>query len=130
MANNNPGEAPSDDFLEQILGFQGYATGTDANLAGNEAPAAAAAMMLQLGSSDGSSHLGGPMGVGLGVGGGYGGGAAGFPLGLSLEQGKAGFLDASGSERRFLREDIFDPRGASAVRPVQFREIQCEFDLF
>ncbi|KAH6766723.1 basic helix-loop-helix DNA-binding superfamily protein [Perilla frutescens var. hirtella] len=113
---NNPGDAPSDDFLEQILGFQSYASGAEANLAGNDAAAApSAAMMLQLGSSDGSSHLGGPMGVGLG--GGYGGGTAGFPLGLSLDQGRAGFSDASGSGRRFFRDDVFDSRGVSAVKP-------------
>lgn len=127
---NNPGEAPSDDFLEQILGFQGYATGADDNLAGNEAPAA---MMLQLGSSHGSSHLG-PMGAGLGVGigGDYGvggGGAAGFPLGLSLEQGKAGFNDALGSGRRFFRDDTFDSRSAAYAKPVQFFEIQCIYSM-
>lgn len=115
---NNPGEAPSDDFLDQILGFQGYATGAEDNLAGNEAPAA---MMLQLGSSHGSSHLG-PMGAGLGVGigGDYGGGAAGFPLGLSLEQGKPGFNDALGSGRRFFRDDTFDSRSAAYAKPVRF----------
>ncbi|XP_042006736.1 transcription factor UNE12-like [Salvia splendens] len=113
---NNPGEAPSDDFLEQILGFQGYSTGADENLAGGDAAAAPSpAMMLQLGSP----HLGGPMGVGLGGGyvGGGGAGAAGFPLGLSLEQGKAGFNDAFGSGRRFFRDDAFDSRGAASVKP-------------
>ncbi|XP_047982344.1 transcription factor UNE12-like [Salvia hispanica] len=114
---NNPGEAPSDDFLEQILGFQGYGTGADENLAGGDAAAAPSpAMMLQLGSP----HLGGPMGVGLGGGYGVGGGgtgAAGFPLGLSLEQGKAGFNDAFGSGRRFFRDDAFDSRGAASVKP-------------
>ncbi|KAL1547174.1 Transcription factor une12 [Salvia divinorum] len=109
---NNPGEAPSDDFLEQILGFQGYGAGGDENLAGGEAAAPSPAMMLQLGSP----HLGGPMGVGLG--GGYGGaGTAGFPLGLSLEQGKAGFNDAFGSGRRFFRDDAFDSRGGASVKP-------------
>lgn len=126
---NNPGEAPSDDFLEQILGFQGYATGNDDNLAGGEAPPPppSAAMMLQLGSSHGSSHLGGgPMGVGLGGGYGVGGGggAAGFPLGLSLEQGKAGFNDAFGNGRRFFRDDAFDSRGAGSVKPVRFLFVQ------
>ncbi|PIN25817.1 hypothetical protein CDL12_01441 [Handroanthus impetiginosus] len=115
---NNPGETPSDDFLEQILGFPGYAAGAEANLAGNEG--APAAMMLQLGSGDGSSHLG-AMGVGLGVGlgGGYGvgSGGGGFPLGLSLEQGKTGFNDASGSGKRFFRDDVVDSRASSSVRP-------------
>ncbi|KAL3828004.1 hypothetical protein ACJIZ3_016806 [Penstemon smallii] len=103
---NNPGETPSDDFLEQILGFPGYGAGAEANLAGNEA-----AMMLQLGSA----HVGG-MGMGLGVGGGYGGG--GFPLGLSLEQGKGlGFNDSSGSGKRFYRDDVVDSRASSSLKP-------------
>ncbi|KAG6434923.1 hypothetical protein SASPL_106567 [Salvia splendens] len=106
---NNPGEAPSDDFLEQILGFQGYGTGADENLTGSDAAAPSPAMMLQLGSP----HLGGPMGVGLGGG----GGGAGFPLGLSLEQGKPGFNDAFGSGRSFFRDDAFDSRGAASVKP-------------
>ncbi|KAG8370750.1 hypothetical protein BUALT_Bualt13G0016000 [Buddleja alternifolia] len=116
---NNPGETPSDDFLEQILGFPSFAAGGDANLGGNEAPSAA--MMLQLGSA----HLGGGsgMGIGLGVGMGGGGGGAygvgsgggGFPLGLSLEQRNGGFNDASGSGNRFHRDDVVDPR-ASSVR--------------
>ncbi|KAL7151508.1 hypothetical protein ABFS83_04G035500 [Erythranthe nasuta] len=106
---NNPGETTSDDFLEQILGFPGYASGADGNDGGS------AAMMLQLGSGDGSSHLG-AMGVGLGIGGGgygVGSGGGGFPLGLSLEQGKGGFNDASGSGKRFLRDDLVDSRGSS-----------------
>ncbi|KAK6120054.1 hypothetical protein DH2020_046184 [Rehmannia glutinosa] len=111
---NNPGDGPSDDFLEQILGFPSYAAGVDANMVGNEPPSAA--MMLQLGSGDGSAHLGG-MGVGLGVGlgGAYGvgSGGGGFPLGLSLEQGKGGFNDASGSGRRFHRDDAVGSRASS-----------------
>ncbi|KAL2238810.1 UNVERIFIED_CONTAM: Transcription factor UNE12 [Sesamum indicum] len=118
---NNPGETPSDDFLEQILGFPSYAAGADANLAGNEA-----AMMLQLGSGDGASHLGAMgMGLGVGMGGAYGvgvgvgvgSGGGGFPLGLSLEQGKAGFNDVSGSGKRFLRDDLVDSRASSSARP-------------
>ncbi|KAL6564418.1 Transcription factor une12 [Orobanche minor] len=104
---NKYGETPSDDFLEQILGFPGYAAGAEANLAGNDA--AQNAMMLQLGSGDGSSHLGG-MGGGIGAGiiGAYGvpSGGGGFPLGLSLEQGKSGFNGASGSGKSFVRDDI------------------------
>ncbi|KAK6141478.1 hypothetical protein DH2020_024776 [Rehmannia glutinosa] len=118
MANNH-GETPSDDFLEQILGFPGYAGGAEPNLAGNDV--APAAMMLQLGSGDGSSHLGGAMGVGLGVGmgGAYGvgnGGGGGFPLGLSLEQGKTGFSDASGSGKRFVRDDLVGSRASSSLK--------------
>ncbi|KAL0458254.1 UNVERIFIED_CONTAM: Transcription factor UNE12 [Sesamum latifolium] len=109
---NNPGETPSDDFLEQILGFPSYAAGAEANLVGNEAPSAA--MMLQLGSGDGSGHLGG-VGLGVGIGGAYGvaGGGGGFPLALSLEQGKGGFNDASGSGKRFHRDDVVDSRASS-----------------
>lgn len=123
---NNPGETPSDDFLEQILGFPSYAAGAEANLAGNES--GPAAMMLQLGSGDGSSNLGAiGVGLGVGIGGAYGvgSGGGGFPLGLSLEQRKAGFNDASGSERRFLRDDLFDSRAPASVKPVIFLEILC-----
>lgn len=105
---NNPGDSPADDFLEQILGFPAYG-GAEANLAGNEA---AAPMMLQLNSGDGSGHLGG----GSGAGGGFH-----FPLGLSLEQGKGGGLlkmdeVASGSGKRF-REDV-DSRVSSPANTV------------
>lgn len=122
--SNNPGEAPSDDFLEQILGYQSYAAGADANLVGNEGPSPA--MMLQLGSGDGSAHLGGVGGMGglgVGMGGGYGvgGGGGGFPLGLSLEQGKGGFNDASGSGKRFHRDDFVDSR-AAAMKGVKLLE--------
>ncbi|KAK4441626.1 Transcription factor UNE12 [Sesamum alatum] len=105
---NNPGQTTSDDFLEQILGFPSYAAGAEANLVGNDAPSAA--MMLQLGSGDGSGHLGG-VGLGVGIGGAYGGG--GFPLALSLEQGKGGYNDASGSGKRFHRDDVVDSRASS-----------------
>ena len=80
--------------------------GADAGLAG--AAAAQASMMLQLSSGDGSGHI-------SDLGGAPGGGSAGFhgfPLGLSLEQGKGGFLkpeDASGSGKRF-RDEIVDGR--------------------
>ncbi|XP_059625948.1 transcription factor UNE12 isoform X2 [Cornus florida] len=102
---NNPSDGPTDDFLEQILGFPSYAE-ADANLAAT----AAAPMMLQLSSGDGSAHLGGG-----GGGGGFHG--AVFPLGLSLDQGKAaGFMkvdEASGSGKRF-RDDIVDGRAVSS----------------
>ncbi|GFZ04786.1 basic helix-loop-helix (bHLH) DNA-binding superfamily protein [Actinidia rufa] len=93
---NNPSDGPSDDFLDQILGFSNYAAATaDNNLAANDAGLAATAvpMMLQIISGDGSAHLGGG-------GGGFHG--AGFPLGLSLDQGK-----------RF-REDVVDGRASSS----------------
>ncbi|KAL6500541.1 Transcription factor une12 [Orobanche hederae] len=113
---NKYGETPSDDFLEQILGFPGYAAG-EANLAGDDA--SQNAMMLQLGSGDGSSHLGG-MGGGIGAGivGAYGvpSGGGGFPLGLSLEQGKSGFNGASGSGKSFVRDDIAASRASSSLK--------------
>ncbi|KAK0580788.1 hypothetical protein LWI29_006281 [Acer saccharum] len=108
---NNPNEAPGDDFFEQILGIQSFAsadsslTATDGGLAATAAP-----MMLQLGSGDGSGHL-------SALGGGFHGQV--FPLGLSLEQGKGGFLkpeEASGSGKRF-REEFIDGR-ASTVKNV------------
>ncbi|ONH93442.1 hypothetical protein PRUPE_8G232600 [Prunus persica] len=107
---NNPSEAPADDFLEQILGLPNFAS-ADANLAGNDggltgAQVSPSSMMLQLNSGDGSGHI-------AAVGGGYRGPV--FPLGLSLEQGKAGFLkpeEASGSGKRF-RDDMVDSRGSS-----------------
>ncbi|KAI3506821.1 hypothetical protein L1887_21386 [Cichorium endivia] len=126
MANSNPSDGSADDFFEQILGFPAYPSGAnDPNMAGNEgglagnaaaAAAAANSMMLQLSSAgDGSGHhhLGGGM---VGAGGGGGGGGFHFPLGLSLEHGKGGFLkmdDASGSGKRF-RDDVVDSRVSSS----------------
>ncbi|KAJ6306574.1 hypothetical protein OIU78_021816 [Salix suchowensis] len=105
---NNPTEPPTDDFLQEILGMPNYASAeADAGLAG-AAAAAQASMMLQLSSGDGSGHI-------AALGGAPGGGSTGFhgfPLGLSLEQGKGGFLkpeDASGSGKRF-RDEIVDGR--------------------
>ncbi|EYU17893.1 hypothetical protein ABFS82_14G202500 [Erythranthe guttata] len=112
---NNPGETPSDDFLDQILAFPNYASGVESNFVGNEAPTAS--MLLQLGSGGGSAQFGGlGIGGGYGVGSGGGGGGGGFPLGLSLEQGKGGFNDASGSGKRFYRDDAVDSR-ASSMKP-------------
>lgn len=110
---NNPTETPTDDFLQEILGIPNFASaetslvGADATLAG---AAAQAPMMLQLSSGDGSGHI-------TALGGGAGGGAGfhGFPLGLSLEQGKGGFLkpeEASGSGKRF-RDDVIDGRAVT-----------------
>ncbi|XVF80889.1 hypothetical protein PTKIN_Ptkin15bG0111300 [Pterospermum kingtungense] len=116
---NNTNETPADDFLEQILGLPNFApaesglAGPDGGLAGNAA-AAGAPMMLQLSSGDGAGHLGA-------IGGAGGGSFHGqiFPLGLSLDQGKGGFLkpeDASGSGKRF-RDEVVDGR-ASSVKNV------------
>ncbi|XVF32469.1 hypothetical protein REPUB_Repub17cG0085600 [Reevesia pubescens] len=116
---NNPNEAPADDFLEQILGLPNFApsetglAGPDGGLAG-AAGGAGAPMILQLSSGDGAGHLGA-------IGGGGGGAFHGhvFPLGLSLEQGKGGFLkpeEASGSGKRF-RNEVVDGR-ASSVKNV------------
>ncbi|MBA0818814.1 hypothetical protein Gohar_028470 [Gossypium harknessii] len=117
---NNTNEAPAaDDFLEQILGIPNFApsetglAGSDAGLAAT-APGAGAPMFLQLSSGDGAAHIGG-------IGGGGGGAFHGqvFPLALSLEQGKGGFLkpeEASGSGKRF-RNGVVDDR-ASSVKNV------------
>ncbi|KAL4375949.1 hypothetical protein GQ457_02G003510 [Hibiscus cannabinus] len=106
---SNPHEAPADDFLEQILGLPNFAhTGTglaghDGGLAGTGV-GGGAPMFLQLNSADGAGRLGS-----IGGGGGGAGAFHGqvFPLGLSLEQTKGGFLkqeEASGRGKRF-RDD-------------------------
>ncbi|XP_023773049.1 transcription factor UNE12 [Lactuca sativa] len=120
MANSNPSDGSADDFFEQILGFPAYPGGaTDPNLSVNEGGMGGPggnSMMLQLSSAgdvgSGHHHLGG----GVGVGGGGAGGGFHFPLGLSLEHGKGGFLkmdDASGSGKRF-RDDVVDSRVSSS----------------
>ncbi|KAH1081394.1 hypothetical protein J1N35_021155 [Gossypium stocksii] len=112
---NNPNESPADDFLEQILGLPHFAptetglAGPDGRLSGN-ATTAGAPMLLQLSSGGGTGHIGA-------IGGGGGGAFHGqvFPLGLSLEQGKGGFLkpeEASGSSKRF-RNEVVDGRAFS-----------------
>lgn len=129
MANNHS-DTQADDFLEQILGIpfgssdQGLA-GTDGGLAGAAAAAAAAAaaqgqapMMLQLSSGDGGGHIT-TIGSGSVGGTGFHGGPP-FPLGLSLDQGKSGFLkaeEASGSGKRYCGE-VVDVR-ASSVKNVR-----------
>lgn len=124
---NNPNETPNDDFLEQILGFPSFApadsglAATDGGMAG--AGAAAAPMMLQLSSGDGSGHIGV---LGGGVSGGFHGQV--FPLGLSLEQGKGGFLkpeEGSGSGKRF-REELVDNR-TTAVKNVSSSILSFDF---
>ncbi|XP_059298489.1 transcription factor UNE12 isoform X1 [Lycium ferocissimum] len=130
---NNPSEGPPDDFFDQILGFPAY-NGTEQNMAGNETGAIPQGMMLQLNSGDGSGQFSGVgLGVGLGGGGGYhhhhhhhhhGGGGGSFPLGLSLEQGKSGFLKmddmstaAAAAPGRRFRDDVVDSRASSSVKP-------------
>ncbi|KAI4349455.1 hypothetical protein L6164_010041 [Bauhinia variegata] len=113
-------ENPTDDFLEQILGLSNFAStdsslgGADAGLAGAAAPSP---MMLQLNSGDGTGHLAAG-GTGASCGSGFHGPV--YQLGLSLEQGKGGFLkpeEASGSGKRF-RDDVVDSR-AKNVFPGQ-----------
>lgn len=100
---NNPNEASStDDFLEQILGIPTFGSAESGLTASDGGLAAGSPMMLQLSSGDGSSHI---SALGGGVSSGYHGQV--FPLGLSLEQGKGGFLkpeEASGSGKRFPEE--------------------------
>ncbi|KAH9729570.1 transcription factor UNE12 [Citrus sinensis] len=100
---NNPNEASStDDFLEQILGIPNFGSAESGLAASDGGLAAGSPMMLQLSSGDGSSHI---SALGGGVSSGYHGQV--FPLGLSLEQGKGGFLkpeEASGSGKRFPEE--------------------------
>lgn len=127
MANNHS-ETPSDDFLEQILGISPFGSaeqglaGTDGGLAGAAAAAAhgQAPMMLQLSSGDGGGHIS-TIGSGSVGGAGFHGGTP-FPLGLSLDQGKSGFLkaeEASGSGKRYCGE-VVDVR-ASSVKNVSSR---------
>ncbi|XP_028788593.1 transcription factor UNE12-like [Neltuma alba] len=108
---NNPSEASTDDFFEQILGLPTFASidsglaGADGGLAGTASPAP---KMLQLNSSDATGH---PSAVGAAGGTGFHGPV--YQLGLSLEQGKGGSYfkpeEASGSGKRF-RDDIVDGR--------------------
>ncbi|CAL5432861.1 unnamed protein product [Camellia sinensis] len=114
---NNPSDGSTDDFLEQILGFPSYPT-TENNLAANDPSLAGASapMMLQLSSGDASHHLVGGGGGGGGGGGFHGGGV--FPLGLSLDQGKPGFMKMDKANNRF-REDVVDGRvSSSSVKNV------------
>ncbi|KAB2075518.1 hypothetical protein ES319_A07G226800v1 [Gossypium barbadense] len=111
---SNPNEAPADGFVDQILGLPHFAH-TDTGLAGSDGGLAGAPMFLHLNSADGAGHLGR---IGVGGGGAFHGQV--FPLGLSLEQGKGGFLkqeEASGSGKRF-REGVVDGRTASVKNPM------------
>ncbi|KAA0059695.1 transcription factor UNE12 [Cucumis melo var. makuwa] len=136
MANNHS-DTQADDFLEQILGIpfgssdQGLA-GTDGGLAGAAAAAAAAAaaqgqapMMLQLSSGDGGGHIT-TIGSGSVGGTGFHGGPP-FPLGLSLDQGKSGFLkaeEASGSGKRYCGE-VVDVRASSVKNVFQGQQMHA-----
>ena len=117
MANNH-NEAPADDFLEQILRFPNFAStetglaGPDGGLAGTAA-GAGAPMILQLSSGDGAGHLGA---IGGGGGGAYNGQV--FPLGLSLDQGKGGFLKPEGASGSGKRYEVVDGR-TSSVKNVR-----------
>jgi len=93
---NHPSEAPTDDFLEQILGLSTFASADPA--------ADASPMMLQLNSGDAATHLAATHLAAFH--------APPYQLGLSLDQGKGPFLtpeDASGSGKRF-RDDAVDTR--------------------
>lgn len=103
---NHPSDTPADDFLEQILGLPNF-TSTD----GTDASSLASPMMLQLNSGD-PAHLSAGAAFHTPV----------YQLGLSLDQGKGGFLkpdDASGSGKRF-REEIVDtrPKNTFHAQPV------------
>lgn len=121
---NNPSDTPADDFLEQILGYPSFGS-ADNNLTGSDGGLSGAhggPMMLQLSSGDGPGHISSVGGGGAGYPGSV------FPLGLSLEQGKAGFLkpeEASGSGKRF-RDDVVDGR-ASTVKNVRLFWSYCIF---
>ncbi|CAI8614256.1 unnamed protein product [Vicia faba] len=101
---NNPSDAPAaDDFLEQILSLQTFAS-ADSGLSGPDISLTGTSpMMLQLNSSDANHRLA--------AGGSFH--APVYQLGLSLDQGKGGgFLkpdEASGSGERF-RNDVVHGR--------------------
>ncbi|KAL9331820.1 hypothetical protein ACSQ67_001430 [Phaseolus vulgaris] len=101
---NNPSDAPADDFLEQILGLPTFASAdsglsaADVGLPGTTSPTS---MMLQLNSADANAHLTGAAFH-----------APVYQLGLSLDQGKGGFMkpeEASASGKRY-RDDVVDGR--------------------
>jgi hypothetical protein len=105
MANNPPSSeaTTNDDFLDHFLGIPTFAS-ADTGLPGvhdSGLPSGAPPhMMLQLASGDASGGFHGQV----------------FPLGLSLEQGKGGFMkpeEASGSGGKRFRDDLVDGRAAS-----------------
>ncbi|KAI9080331.1 hypothetical protein K1719_037725 [Acacia pycnantha] len=108
---NNPSEAPTDDFFEQILGLPTFASidsglaGADGGLVGS---ASSAHKMLQLNSSDATGH---PSAVGAAGGAGFHGPV--YQLGLSLDQGKGASYfkpeEASGS-RKLFHDDVVGGR--------------------
>ncbi|CAN1131787.1 Transcription factor UNE12 [Linum perenne] len=95
----NPSDTPSsDDFLHEILGLQSFPSADALAVASAQSP-----MFLQLSSADAGITSLTPE-------------FHGFPLGLSLDQGKGGFLnpdDASGSGKRFRDDVVFDGRVAA-----------------
>ncbi|KAK4273084.1 hypothetical protein QN277_021550 [Acacia crassicarpa] len=108
---NNPSEAPTDDFFEQILGLPTFASidsglaGADGGLAGSASPAH---KMLQLNSSDATGH---PSAVGAAGGAGFHGPV--YQLGLSLDQGKGAsyFKSEEASESgKLFHDDVVDGR--------------------
>lgn len=108
--SNNPSEAPAaDDFFEQILGLPTFASG-DPGLVGHDVGLAGTApMMLQLNSVDANHHLAAGASFHAPV----------YQLGLSLDQGKGGFLkpeEPSGSGKRF-RDDVVDCRPKNVRMP-------------
>lgn len=136
MASNNPhdnlsDQTPSDDFFEQILGLPNFSASSAAGLSGVDGGLGGGAppMMLQLGSGDEGSHMGG-----LGGSGPTGFHNQMFPLGLSLDQGKGpGFLrpeGGHGSGKRFS-DDVVDNR-CSSMKPVSsvLGFLYCFFLLF
>ncbi|XP_027350394.1 transcription factor UNE12-like isoform X3 [Abrus precatorius] len=107
---NNPSDTPADDFFEQILGLPTFASAdsglaaADVGLAGTASPAP---MMLQLNSADANPHLAAGAAFHAPV----------YQLGLSLDQGKGGFMkpeDASASGKRF-RDDVVDGRAKNVI---------------
>ncbi|CAN6439539.1 unnamed protein product [Victoria cruziana] len=101
----NPLEGMTDEFFEQILAMPGYSTAAAAGGSGGTAPDAGMAvtrgMVLQMGPGSGF-----PGSI--------------FPLDLSLDQGKGGFVkpeEASGSGKRF-RDDAEGKPLPPAVKPT------------
>ncbi|XP_040945785.1 transcription factor UNE12-like [Gossypium hirsutum] len=101
---NNLNESPANDFLDQILTFPNFVpvetalAGPDSRLSRNVATAGVP-MLLQFSSGGGTGHIGA---IGNGRGGGFNEHV--FPLGLSLNQVKGGFLkpeEAFGSSKCF-----------------------------
>lgn len=107
----NPLEGMTDEFFEQILAMPGYSTAAAAGGSGGTAPDAGMAvtrgMVLQMGPGSGF-----PGSI--------------FPLDLSLDQGKGGFVkpeEASGSGKRF-RDDAEGKPLPPAVKPTGTADVR------